>query len=107
MENKIKKIKKRDGRIVDFDQAKIMRAIFKALTATGEGDNDTSKRVSSKVVNILERRLKKDELPAVEQIQDIVEEVLILEDLVETAKSYILYREQRRKIRETTIATGE
>jgi len=107
MENKITKIQKRDGTIVNFDQSKITEAIFKALTATGQGDGKKSKSLSDRVVKILNRRFKKDEIPHVEQIQDIVEEVLILEGLVETAKAYILYREQRRRIREATQAVDE
>jgi ribonucleoside-triphosphate reductase len=104
MENKITKIKKRDGAIVDFQPEKITKAIFKALTATGQGDEQRSKKVSNKVVEILNRRFKKNEILHVEQIQDIVEEILILENLVKTAKAYILYREQRRRIREAIIA---
>jgi len=99
-QNKILKVKKRDGNVVDFDQVKITDAIFKAITATGQGDGKKSKRLSDKIVQILNRRFKKEEAPDVEQIQDIVEEALILEGLVETAKAYILYREQRRRIRE-------
>jgi len=105
--NKIDKIQKRDGTIIDFDQTKITDAIFKALTATNQGDGKKAKRLSDRVVQILNRRFKKDEIPSVEQIQDIVEEVLILEGLVETAKAYILYREQRRRIREATMVTEE
>ncbi|MFH1181217.1 MAG: ribonucleoside triphosphate reductase [bacterium] len=97
----VTKVQKRDGTIVDFDQARITNAIFKAVTASGQGDGKKSKRVSEKVVKILNRRFKQNEIPQVEQIQDIVEEVLILEGLVETAKAYIIYREQRRRIRET------
>ena len=100
LKNKITKIQKRDGTIVEFDQTKITKAIYKAITATGQGDGDRSKKLSNRVIQILSRRFKKDEIPQVEQVQDIVEEVLILEDLVETARAYILYREQRRKIRE-------
>jgi len=55
----------------------------------------------------LNRRFKKEEIPDVEQIQDVVEEVLILENLVETSKAYILYREQRKELRESRIVTGE
>jgi len=105
--NKIAKIQKRDGQIVDFDQSRITNAIFKAITATGQGDGNRSKKLSDKVVQILNRRFKKDEIPNVEQIQDIVEEVLILEGLVETAKAYILYREQRRRIREAVTVSEE
>jgi len=106
-ENKIKKIKKRDGKIVDFDQSKITNAIFKAITATNQGDGNLSKKLSDKVIQILNRRFKKEEIPAVEQIQDIVEEVLILEELVDTAKAYILYREQRRRVREAVKVSEE
>ena len=105
--NKIQKIKKRDGRIVDFDQSKITNAVFKALSATGQGDINRAKKLSNRVVKILNRRFKEEEIPVVEEIQNIVEEVLILEDLVETAKAYILYREQRRRIRETTAVVDE
>ncbi len=106
-ENKITKVKKRDGRIVDFVQEKITKAIFKAITAVGEGDGVKSRRASNKVVQILNRRFKKDEIPTVEQVQDIVEEVLISAGLVETAKAYILYREQRRRVREAVKVAEE
>ena len=105
--SKITQVRKRDGQVVPFDQDKITQAIFKAITATGEGDGTKSKRISNKVTKILSRRFKKNEIPHVEQIQDIIEEVLILEGLVETAKAYILYREQRRKIRETVAIFDE
>jgi len=101
------KIRKRNGQIVEFDQAKITNAILKALTATGQGDGEKAKEISDKVVNLMERRFKKDEIAAVEQIQDIVEEVLILEGYAETAKAYILYREQRRRIREAVKVAEE
>jgi len=107
IQNKITKIKKRDGTIVDFDQEKITNAIFKAITAAGQGDGKKSKKISNKVIQILNRRFKKEEIPNVEQIQDIIEEVLILEGLVETAKAYILYREQRRRIREAVMVSEE
>jgi ribonucleoside-triphosphate reductase (formate) len=101
------KVKKRDGIVVDFDQSKITKAIFKAITVTGRGNGNQSQKLSDKVVQILGRRFKKDEIPNVEQIQDIVEEILISEGLAETAKAYILYREQRRKIREAVTISEE
>ena len=107
IQNKITKIQKRDGRIVDFDQTKITDAVFKALTAANQGDGKKAKRLSDRIVQILNRRFKKDEIPQVEQVQNIVEEVLILEGLIETAKAYILYREQRRKIREAVVVVDE
>lgn len=107
MKNKIEKVQKRDGTIVDFDQTRIQEAIFKALTATNEANGKKAKILSDKVVKILNLRFKKGEIPHVEQIQDIVEEVLILEGLVKTAKAYILYREQRRRIREAIKVSEE
>ncbi len=105
--SKINQVEKRDGTRVEFDQSHVTKAVFKALTASDEGNGDKSQKLSDKVTQILNRRFKKDEVPTVEQIQDIVEEVLILEDLVETAKSYILYRDQRRKIREAVNVYDE
>ena len=107
MENRIKKIKKRDGTVVDFDQQKITAAISKALVATEKGNGEESQKLSDKVVELLNRRFKAEERPEVEQIQDIVEEVLIAENFVETAKAYILYREQRRRIREAAGGIDE
>jgi len=107
MEHKITKVQKRDGRIVDFDFARITNAIFKAITATGQGDEAKAKKIADDVLKIFNRRFKKDDIPSVEQIQDTIEEVLILDGLVDTAKAYILYREQRRRIRETAVATDE
>jgi len=104
---KFDKIQKRDGRLVDFDQAKIEKAVHKALTSTGQGDGPIAKRVAQKVFSLISRRFKKDEIPKVEEVQDIVEEVLILENLVDTARAYILYREQRRRIRESQSALDE
>ncbi|MBL7155366.1 MAG: ribonucleoside triphosphate reductase [Candidatus Portnoybacteria bacterium] len=104
---KFRQVKKRDGRIVDFDQSKITEAIFKALTATKAGGKRIAQKLSDQVVDLLNRRFKKGNIPQIEQIQDIVEEVLIINDYTETAKSYILYREQRRRIREATTAIDE
>ncbi len=107
MKDKLTKVQKRDGQLVEFDQDRIQDALFKAITATGQGDGKKSKKLSDKVVQILNRRFKEDEIPHVEQIQDIVEEILILEGLVDTAKAYILYREQRRRIREAVAVVDE
>ena len=107
LENHIEKVQKRDGRVVLFEQEKIAEAVHKALMATNQGNGPESKKVSDKVVSLLNRRFKKGEVPNIEQVQDIVEEALILEDYVETAKSYILYREQRRAIRDASKAADD
>jgi len=107
IENKIKKVKKRDRKTVFFNEKKIVNAIFKAITAVDEKDGHTAEKLTEKVVAILNRRFRGGEIPEVEQIQDIIEEVLILEGLVKTAKAYILYREQRRRIREEILVSEE
>jgi len=104
---KITQVKKRDGRIADFDQNKITKAIFKALTATNGKGKKVAQKLSDQVVRLFKKRLRNGEIPEIEQIQDTVEEVLILNDYTETAKTYILYREQRRRIREATTAIDE
>lgn len=105
--NKIIQVRKRNGDIQEFNKDKIKNAVFKAITAASEGDGVCSAKIADKVERLLMKRFKKDEIPSVEQIQDIVEESLILENLIETAKAYILYREQRRKIREVAAAFDE
>jgi len=107
MKNKTEKVQKRDGSIVDFDSERIASVVFKALTATNEGNGNSTKKLVEKIVKILNLRFKEGVILHVEQIQDIVEEVLILEGLVETAKAYILYREQRRRIRESATKMDE
>lgn len=95
----IKKIVKRDGRIVKFDSSKIMAAIEKACEVTqddisiGKVTDEVVKRINAKYDN-------KENLPTVEQVQDIVEEVLIDLDYSKTAREYISYRAQRNQIRE-------
>jgi ribonucleoside-triphosphate reductase (formate) len=101
------KVLKRNGELVDFDPSHIQGAIFKAVTASGQTNGETVQKLTDKVVQLLNRRFKKDEVPSVEQIQDIVEEVLILEDKVEAAKSFIIYREQRRRVRDGVRAFDE
>ena len=95
------KIKKRDGRAVKFDAEKITNAIAKAGAATGEFDYKAAKRLTLKVLNLAEQVIKRKTL-AVEEIQDIVEEVLLSSTYRKTAKAYILYRDQHAKIREIT-----
>jgi ribonucleoside-triphosphate reductase (formate) len=91
-------IKKRDGREVDFDALKIKRAIEKAIISVN-GDKSQVNAVSKEVIKITNERFKKD-VPSVEDIQDIVEEVLIKNNQAEVAKAYILYRTERSRIRD-------
>ena len=94
----ITQIRKRDGRIVDFNQEKITEAIWKAAQAVGGRDRNLAKRLSNQVVQLLVERFA-GEIPGVEDIQDIVEKVLIENGHARTAKAYILYRKQRENLR--------
>ena len=105
--SKITKVVKRSGQVVAFDAGKITKAVTKALEATGEGTAADAKKVSDKVVRLLNKNYKKGYVPEIEEIQDFVERVLMVLDFYETAKSYILYREQHRKIRETAESLEE
>lgn len=97
----VKDIIKRDGKRVPFDVSKIENAILKAMVSTGEGDREDADMVAAKVYADIARicRTFKDFIPTVEGIQDIVEQQLILSNYVKTSKHYILYREERAKIR--------
>ena len=100
MSKQVTQIRKRNGKIVDFDQAKITNAIFKATEAVGQADKYLAKKLSDQVVNILNEKFHARSIPAVEEIQDIVEEVLISNRQIKTAKAYILYRDQRARLRQ-------
>lgn len=99
--NFIKSVYKRDGTIVPFDIEKIANAINKAMLAVGEGSEKEAMTVANKVLVGLEKKAKeiKGFIPKVEEIQDMVEAELMLADYVKASKSYILYREERSKLR--------
>ncbi len=95
----VKKIVKRDGRIVDFDLNRIRNAIKKAMLSADKYDVDTLNKVLVYIVEILNEKYGEEGIPTVEEIQDIVEFSLVKFDLYEVAKNYILYRKEREKIR--------
>lgn len=105
---KVTKIRKRDGRVVNFDKQKIANAIYKTFRVTGEGGRKNADELAKKVEYEINKRFTvrngggkiKAEIPTVEEIQDIVESFLMRESYVDTAKSYIIYREQHRLLRE-------
>lgn len=101
----ISKVRKRDGRIVDFDASKIAEAIRKAFVAVGREDGDAAWKLARQVVERLERKFV-DSIPGVEDIQDVVEDVLIKNGLTDVAKAYILYRNQRTELREAKKFLG-
>lgn len=107
MDKKIEKIQNRNGEIVTFDEQRIYKAIYKAITSSKEGDKKRTQKVVDQVIYLLNIRFKNGDIAKIEEIQDIIEEVLILDGLVETAKSYIIYREKRREVREAVLQFDE
>lgn len=94
-------IKKRNGRIVDFDSSKITAAIAKAGQATGEFSEKEARKLTLRALTLAhEMRLANP--PEVEEVQDIVERVLLDSPYYKTAKAYIIYREQHAQIRNIT-----
>jgi len=91
-------IRKRDGRIVEFDSSKITAAIAKAGKATGEFAERDARKLTLRVLT-LAHELRLGPVPEVEEIQDIVERVLLDSPFYKTAKAYILYREQHAQLR--------
>jgi len=95
-------IKKRDGRVAEFDSSKITNALVKAGEATGEFNGRDAKKMTMRVLT-LARDLQLGPVPEVEDIQDIVERVLLDSPFYKTAKAYIIYREQHNQIRKIAI----
>ena len=101
IENSITEIRKRNGSISNFNQDKISNAIFKALEATNKPDKELATELTSGVLNKLaEHGFSAEYAPSVEDIQDLVESTLIDQGHSDIARSYILYRHERRKIRD-------
>jgi ribonucleoside-diphosphate reductase alpha chain len=94
------KVVKRTGEIADFDKERIRTAILKAVEATSE--DLTALQVDAIVDAVVEEMESRftDFYPNVENIQDIVEKHLVLAGHYEVSKAYILYRDDRRKVRE-------
>ncbi|MCS7126380.1 MAG: adenosylcobalamin-dependent ribonucleoside-diphosphate reductase [Aigarchaeota archaeon] len=96
----VKKVIKRDGRIVDFDEFRIREAVRKAMVHVNMYDEATLKKVVEHTLKVIAEKFGEEKIPHVEDIQDIVELTLVKFDLYEVAKAYILYRKEREKIRE-------
>jgi len=97
----IKRIVKRDGRIVRYDRSRIEKAISKAVNAVN------SPSVPGELTDLVEDRLRSfmndrhpNSVPAVEEIQDLVENELIRSGEIPLAKAYILYRSHRENLRD-------
>ena len=95
-------VKKRDGRVADFDVSKIATAVSKAFEATGEGNYNQAWELTAMVISKLD-----DQVVEIEHIQDMVEDTLMNMGFRKTAKSYILYRAKRSELRNITKTLNE
>jgi len=101
IESTINEIRKRSGAVTVFNQDKISNAIFKALAATSKADRVLADQLANKVVQkLVEQGFTSSRSPSVEDIQDIVESTLIDCGNSDIAKAYIVYRHERRKLRD-------
>ena len=97
--SKITLVIKRTGAVVPFNQDRITNAIYRAAVAVGGRDRSIAERLSDQAVAILENNYPPGKMPTVEEIQDVVETVLIENGHTRTAKTYILYRNERSRQR--------
>lgn len=101
IESTINEIRKRNGAVTAFNEDKISNAIFKALAATSKADRALADQLANKVVEkLVEQGFTDTRAPSVEDIQDIVESTLIDSGNSDIAKAYIVYRHERRKLRD-------
>jgi len=94
---------KRNGKKVPFTPQRITNAIYRAAVAVGGRDRETAEKLTGKVIELLEEELPHDHIPHVEEIQDAVEKVLIRNDHAKVAKAYILYRDERARLRKARL----
>ncbi len=97
---KLRFIKKRDGKLVSYDNNKVINAIRKAQKACDEDDFEIAEGISRKVMGVLELLFKGDNAPTVENVQDLVEKFLMESGDTDVAKKYILYRHQHESLRD-------
>jgi len=104
IESGIAEIRKRNGKVTSFNKDKITNAISKALDATGQPNRDIAAQLTEGVLTKLHQQgFSAASPPSVEDIQDMVESTLIDKGFSEIAKAYILYRHERRKVRDDKI----
>ncbi len=101
----IKKIKKRNGNVVDFNHNKIDSAAYRTFIADGMGEEEAKKaaqRVCDKVVGRLDAMFNNPVTPTVEQTQNLVEEAIMDLGYHSAAKRFIIYRQHHKELRERT-----
>src|SRR3989339_501590 len=97
---KINRIIKRDGRIAAFNKEKITDSIFRAAVEVGGANKELADSLANKVVSKINQIYPQDAIPSVEEIQDLTERTLVENSHFSTAKAYILYRAEHKRIRE-------
>ncbi|MBI4395526.1 MAG: response regulator SirA, partial [Elusimicrobia bacterium] len=97
--NKISHIIKRDGRVVAFNRMKIVNAIYKAALSVGGENRELAELLADKVLKQINQIYPAGATPSVEEVQDLIEKILIENNHAKTAKSFILYRAERQRIR--------
>jgi uridine kinase len=97
---RFKQVIKRSGVTVPFTPNRISNAIYRAAVAVGGRDKQTAEKLSQQVIDYLEETIPEDVIPTVEQIQDASEKILIENAHAKVAKAYILYRNDRARMRE-------
>jgi len=104
IENSIVRIRKRNGTISDFNRDKILNAIYKAFSASNKPDKEIASQLTNKVIiKLVEHGFSVENAPSVEDIQDLAESTLIDNGHSDIARAYILYRHERRKIRDQKL----
>ncbi len=101
----ITKIRKRDGRIVDFNPERIRNAVHKAFVAVKLENGEKAEKLTREVVSLLEERFK-EKIPSVEDAQDAVIEVLRKNGFEEVAAEYQAYRKKKEEIRRLRAQLG-
>ena len=90
------RVEKRNGNIVDFENEKIEIAIMKAMRETEKGEDE---ELAKEIAQLVREEFKDLEVVHIEQIQDQVE-IHLMKNRPDVARKYIIYREERAKLRE-------
>ena len=102
----MKKVRKRDGRVVDFDSQKIVNAVLAAFRQVDGDITDYAKTKANNIANYIEGYYEEDDdnyIPGIEDIQDLVEKGLMSSKRKDVAKAFMLYREERNRKRGNLI----
>src|SRR5512138_3012993 len=98
--SKILSVVKRSGTVVPFNPERITNAIYRAAVAVGGRDRSIAEELSQQVVKLLEENTPEGHIPTVEEVQDAAEKVLIENGHAKVAKAFILYRDERARVRQ-------